>query len=327
MNKQSHRHKSHKRNKTYKHKHRESPFPIDVVYTWNGENTTTTHDIRTNFNYELKYSLRSVYKYAPWVHKIYILMNPPKKTPSWIKENNDKIVIIDHLDTFPSKKYLPTTNSNSIETTLSRIPGLCEHFIYFNDDIFLGRYSNYTDFFTPEGKSCVDHNTIQTQSTYINNQNINKLSILFPPNNALMYKHIPIPKHKSMCDEFNIKYAEYVHWIRKIKKRKGKGFSTCEKNNLRCPCQQIHYPVAKYTLLHGNAVLTNNEYRMYYTNNTILDDNETNLRESLNNIKQLKPLFFCINDTETNPEKRNNILKITHDFFEEYYPDKPNFEK
>ena len=56
----------------------EPPFPIDIVYTWAGEHNDT-NDARISNNNELKYSLRSVMKYAPWVNKIYILMNPPKQ--------------------------------------------------------------------------------------------------------------------------------------------------------------------------------------------------------------------------------------------------------
>ena len=59
-------------NKSRKRKHiSEPPFPIDVVYTWKGEKKS--NNIRLGYNHELKYSLRSVDMYAPWVNKIYIL--------------------------------------------------------------------------------------------------------------------------------------------------------------------------------------------------------------------------------------------------------------
>ena len=65
------------------------PFKIDIVYTWAGENHNKNNE-RLSDNNELKYSLRSVMKYAPWVNKIYILMNPPKKKPSWFNKNYKK---------------------------------------------------------------------------------------------------------------------------------------------------------------------------------------------------------------------------------------------
>lgn len=310
-----------KKNKTIKsYKEDKPPFSIDVVYTWSGEKTPN-HDIRLGYNYELKYSLRSVYYFAPWVNKIYILMNNPKKMPSWIKENNDKIIIVDHLDTFPSKKYLPNTNSNAIETTIPNINGLSEHFIYFNDDFFLGRKAKYTDFFTPDGKAIVHENTEKTKPT-LYKTTVSKLKFKFPPNNGKMYEHFPMPRIKSICAEFNEKYSDYIDWIRKTKKRKGEGFNICKKYDLTLPCQQIHYPVAKYMYLKKMAILSNDKYRSYYVNNS-----GEHVEEKLDNIKKLKPLFFCINDTETDIHMRKKLPKIMLDFFNDYYPRKPPFEK
>tara|TARA_B110000971_G_scaffold218116_1_gene256289 strand:+ start:13481 stop:14437 length:957 start_codon:yes stop_codon:yes gene_type:complete len=306
-----HRHKN-TTNKTVKNKYTRPPFDIDVVYTWKGEDRS--NDIRLGYNDELKYSLRSIFKFAPWVHKIFILMNPPKKMPSWIKKMNDKIEIIDHFDTFPNKSYLPNTNSNAIETTVPNIKGLSEHFIYFNDDIFLGRKSKYTDFFTPDGKAYIHYSAKTTIP------NANKM-LKFPPNNNMMYQHIPMPRLKSINLEFNEKYADYIHWIRKTKKRNGEGFDICKKNNLESPCQQIHYPIAKYMYAKQKAVLSNDNYRTYYISNY-----GDFLNAKLDNIRKLKPLFFCINDTETNPTRRIRMRKQVLKFFKEYYPDTPPFE-
>ncbi|QJB69461.1 hypothetical protein HF685_09350 [Parasphingorhabdus halotolerans] len=46
---------------------------------------------------------------------------------------------------------MPTFNSLSIETFLCRISGLSEHFIYFNDDLFLTSRVEFADFFTTTG--------------------------------------------------------------------------------------------------------------------------------------------------------------------------------
>tara|TARA_B100001094_G_C18129955_1_gene771670 strand:+ start:291 stop:572 length:282 start_codon:yes stop_codon:yes gene_type:complete len=83
-------------------------------------------------------------------------MNPPTLVPSWFNSKySEKITVIDHYDTFNNKSYLPTTNSNSIETTIHNLPNLSEHFIYFNDDVLIGRPLFYTDFFTKDGKIVV----------------------------------------------------------------------------------------------------------------------------------------------------------------------------
>ena len=126
------------------------PFPIDVVYTWAGEHDT--NDIRISYNNELKYSIISVLRYIPWVNRIHVLMNPPKKIPDWLTdEMRDKVTFVDQTQTFPSQYTLPTRAASAIETTLHNIPYLSEHFIFFNDD-FVGKSLPYTYFFTIGGK-------------------------------------------------------------------------------------------------------------------------------------------------------------------------------
>jgi len=53
---------------TYLTNNSKPPFPIDVVYTWKGEEVT--ENVRTSYNHELKYSLRSIDLHAPWAKKI-----------------------------------------------------------------------------------------------------------------------------------------------------------------------------------------------------------------------------------------------------------------
>jgi hypothetical protein len=296
------------------------PFPIDVVYTWKGEEVT--NNIRTSYNNELKYSLRSVELYAPWVNKIYILMNNPKKQPSWIKQNN-KIIIVDHTETFPSNDYLPNTNSNAIETTIANIKGLSEHYVYFNDDIFLGNHVNYTDFFTRDGKAIVDKRSTETVPI-LKDSRYNVLNIEYPLTVNGIHLHIPITHIKSAVLEFNEKYADYINWIRKTKTRNMVGFDVCRTFSLNTPCQQIHYSIANYTYLKGYAELKNiqNEITIGYVESGFND-----LPQKLNEIIYSKPKIFCINDTEKDPEKRPYAQKQMLYFFNMYYPNKASFEK
>ena len=60
-----------------------------------------------------------------------------------------KLELVHHRVIFKDyEKFLPTFNSLSIETLLHRIPGLAEHYIYFNDDFFLLRRCHASDFFS-----------------------------------------------------------------------------------------------------------------------------------------------------------------------------------
>lgn len=97
-------------------------------------------------NEELKYSLRSVEKYAPWVRNIYIVTNG--QIPSWLNLDHPRMKIVTHEELFVNKSHLPTFSSPAIETHIHRIPGLSKRFIYMNDDVFFGDYVWPDDFYT-----------------------------------------------------------------------------------------------------------------------------------------------------------------------------------
>lgn len=82
----------------------------------------------------LRYWFRGVEKFAPWVRKIHFVTSGQK--PEWLDTSNPKLNLVDHKDYIPGK-FLPTYNSVVIERYLHKIPGLAEHFIYFNDDFYI----------------------------------------------------------------------------------------------------------------------------------------------------------------------------------------------
>lgn len=146
----------------------ESEFPIDIVYTWVNQSDPIWIRRRKNaFNllseeqnnlcrdgvrereFEelslLKFSLRSVKKYADFVNKIYIVTDD--QTPTWINLEYSKIEIVSHSTIFRDAGKLPSFNSHAIESRLHHIPGLSEHFLYLNDDFFFGRKVHPDDFF------------------------------------------------------------------------------------------------------------------------------------------------------------------------------------
>lgn len=107
-------------------------FKKDTVAMRNGNNRYNNHD-------ELKYSLRSIEKYAPWVRNIFIVVaNEQSQVPSWLNTSHPKINIVPHAKIFRDPKNLPSFNSNAIESQICEIPGLADYFLYFNDDTFLG---------------------------------------------------------------------------------------------------------------------------------------------------------------------------------------------
>lgn len=130
-------------------------FPIDVVYTWvNGDDPAwqesrvarmgevggevpddATHPGRFRQFDELRYSLRSLERNAPWVRNIFLVTDGQR--PEWLNEGGTNLTVVDHREFMPSTA-LPTFNSHAIEASLHRIPGLADQFLLMNDDVFFG---------------------------------------------------------------------------------------------------------------------------------------------------------------------------------------------
>ncbi|MBI5689751.1 MAG: stealth family protein [Verrucomicrobia bacterium] len=126
--------------------------PIDAVYTWvDGarpdylellrQHQVTPRDLnpeRFRDPYEfLRHSLRSLEQHAPWVRHVYLFTCRPH-APAWLRRDHPRLRLVHHDEVVTEPGVLPTFNSNVIESFLHRLPGLSDHFLYFNDDYFLG---------------------------------------------------------------------------------------------------------------------------------------------------------------------------------------------
>jgi hypothetical protein len=99
---------------------------------------------------ELRYALRSVHMYAPWVRRIFIATDSPR--PAWLADD-PRVTIVRSEEFFADTSVLPVHNSHAVEAQLHRIDGLAEHFLYSNDDMFFGRPVEPELFFSPAGIS------------------------------------------------------------------------------------------------------------------------------------------------------------------------------
>ncbi|XP_037073450.1 N-acetylglucosamine-1-phosphotransferase subunits alpha/beta-like [Pollicipes pollicipes] len=95
---------------------------------------------------ELRYSLRSLERFAPWVRRVYLVTNG--QIPDWLALDSARLTLVTHEEIFPDASHLPTFSSPAIEAHLHRITGLSERFLYFNDDVLLGRPVWPEDFYT-----------------------------------------------------------------------------------------------------------------------------------------------------------------------------------
>ena len=141
-------------------------FDIDLVFSWVDGSVTGIHrrppgqdggavlgegdDHEARFRQidELKYALRSVYMFAPWIRRIFIATDSP--APEWLAEH-PSVTIVRSEEFFADPSVLPTHNSQAVECQLHHIEGLSEHFLYSNDDMFFGRPVGPDMFFTPGG--------------------------------------------------------------------------------------------------------------------------------------------------------------------------------
>lgn len=92
----------------------------------------------------LQYIFRAFEEFTPWVNKIFFITYG--HLPAWLNKEHPKLVIVKHEDYIPYK-YLPTFSSHPIELNLHRIKDLSEHFVYFNDDFFILKKLNPSEFF------------------------------------------------------------------------------------------------------------------------------------------------------------------------------------
>lgn len=150
---------------------------IDAVITWvNGDDprhrakrmkfgSSSIHESEdvagsTRFNSlgEIYYCVASLNRFAPWLHRIYIVTDEqdPCVEPfleRYFPQGYIPIEIIDHKTIFRGyEQYLPAFNSISIETMTWRIPGLSEHYIELNDDFILSAPTTPEDFFLADDR-------------------------------------------------------------------------------------------------------------------------------------------------------------------------------
>ena len=96
----------------------------------------------------LKYVMRGIDTYMPFIDRIHLVVMMDSQVPEWV--NRDKVNIVYHEDIIP-KRFLPLFNSSALEMFIHKIPGLSEEFIYFNDDFFATQPLEYSDFFDGNG--------------------------------------------------------------------------------------------------------------------------------------------------------------------------------
>lgn len=102
-------------------------------------------------NEELRYSIRSILSYIPWIRKIYIIMpNDKVKYFKPLDEIKEKIIYIKDKDLLG----FDSANIFAFLINLYKMEnfGVSNNFLYMDDDCFIGKTLKKSDFFYYEEK-------------------------------------------------------------------------------------------------------------------------------------------------------------------------------
>lgn len=103
------------------------------------ENIEAVGDMRFFDNEELKYSLRSLELYAPWINHVYIVTD--RQVPKWLNTDYEKVTVVDHSEIMP-QECIPCFNSDVIEY-------FCLLFLIFQKSFFMEMMTCFS------GKKCI----------------------------------------------------------------------------------------------------------------------------------------------------------------------------
>ncbi|WP_246607156.1 stealth family protein [Paractinoplanes toevensis] len=312
-------------------------FPIDAVFTWvDGDdpdwlerknatlaaigaqqiNAVAANQSRFTSRDELKYALRSIVAFAPWIRRIHVVTDD--QLPPWLDDSHPRLTVISHRELFGGTGALPTFNSHAIESRLHLIPGLAEHFIYFNDDMFLGRPVPPTAFFHANGIAKFFLSSAQLEAgpatafdapvTAAGKNNRQHVLARFGRGITQKMQHVPYPLQRSVLAEIERTIPEEVLRTAQHPFR--------HPEDLSIPSSLQHY----WAYLTGRAVPGTIKY-------TYADLAHPSTPARLAFLLARRGTdVFCLNDTDSATVAQAEQLAIMADFLPRYFPFRSPFE-
>ncbi|MDD6026391.1 MAG: stealth family protein [bacterium] len=272
---------------------------------------------RYESNDELKYSLRSLEKYAPWIRKIFIVTD--NQVPEWLDTTHPKIQIVDHTEIMPAE-CLPCFNSVIIEHHLHKIPGLSEHFLYGNDDMYFNKPVTPDTFFAKDLLPIIRFNRRPFRKWYllfktkvVGKQLSNYLQTI---HNAALLVDKKYGTYYSGKTHHNIDAylkSNYEHTRQVFDKE----ISATLTNHVRS-MNDIQRNIYSYVPLaekraHMRYVTQRTSFRFHIDN-----------RKLYRKFEKYNPMLFCMNDSQfANDDDRKCAIA----FLGKLFPDKSQFEK
>jgi len=319
----------------------------DLKYNTEDKHTHTRfRDMHT-----LKYVLRSIEKYCPWYHKIYLITTG--HYPKWLDITHPKIELITHEKLFIDKSALPVFNSNAIEMNLVNIKNLSENFIYLNDDMIIWEPLEINRFFKCNKPIDFFHHAwiprnrfyelIKGKDTWIDALNnnitlINNTSFSDTMNNQQYYHYSYSLKQKiSNFLQKNIykKLFWIKHWhhpqpylkssIEKVYSTYTKEMKDTSRHKFRSSSDITPYLYRYWHLVTGN-------FEPYFHNDAVVvrPTSVKHLKSICTEIESYKHInFICFNDqsNDINNNEFNDLSIALSHYLENKFSDKASFEK
>jgi hypothetical protein len=307
----------------------EPDFPVDAVYTWVDDGNprwrakkaercpaeADAHHYRDNG--ELRYSLRSLECFAPWVRRVHIVTDGQR--PSWLNADHEKIRLVAHGDIIP-ERFLPTFSSRVIEAHLHRIGELAEHYVYFNDDFLLASPCLPGDFFTANGLPFLFTDWRESRRAgYARNDTAHAASWAaardflaaggISPAPEVITAHGPYPQTRSNAAGAYAFFEDAVHAFRPER----------ASGDIAFYCHGI--PLWAY----ARKTTVPCDVAWYYINVKRLDRRQCYAAISGEKKSESPPPFFCLNDVGEAPPG-NTWRGDMERFLSGFYPKKSSFE-
>lgn len=331
-----------------------SNYDIDFVIIWVDGNDYAWKKLRAQYDKNmdinqdnsehryrdwdnLQYWFRGVEKFCPWVNKIHFVTWG--HIPKWLNINHPKLNIVNHKDYIP-EQYLPTFSSHTIELNLHRIKDLSEHFVYFNDDMFMLKDSK-PDLFFKNGKPCdsaimnvhcynmedmyimapfrdigIINNSFKMHQVIRNNllgwfnikygiNNLRNLILLACPRfPGMLQQHLPTSFLKSTFNEVWDKYPEILD-------------ETCQ-NKFREMTDVNQWVFKEWQLAKG----------IFYPRKLSVGKSipAYHISQAVKCISEQECYMLCLNDTKMDSEAFISSVSLINDAFNRILPDKSQFE-
>ena len=316
-------------------------FPIDIVYTWVdgsdpdwksrkarvesarlGDADAIDHTGLAEYRFasheELLYSLRSVALYAEWANHVFIVTD--RQIPQWLDVTNPRVTVVDHREIFADLAALPTFNSHAIESQLHHIPGLSEHYVYMNDDLFLGRpvapslffESNGVEHMFPSDEALVDFNELRSLNFPITAAAKNVRDVFrneFGVTIMRKMKHTPHPQRRSVLFEMEERWPTQFAATASQQFRAGDQISFAS------------FMQPWYAYLTGRATVGEISYSYLKISSDTISERYFSL------LRQRDRDAFCLNESDAHGAASAEKKELMSWFLHTYFPSKSVFER